>query len=261
MPQPTDPHFRTLASPGTPVPATEPAPALAPAPGIPAPLPAVSPGGQAGNGERAGFRLLYVDEWIIIADKASGLLSVPGRGPDKQDSLGLRVAAEFADALMVHRLDMNTSGLLVIARGAEMHSRLSRMFRERRIDKEYVALVDGLPAEASGEIDLPLAADWERRPRQRVDLVNGKPSLTRYRVVDYDRERDVARVELRPKTGRSHQLRVHLQSLGHPIIGDGFYAGEAARAKSERLCLHASRLAFSHPQHGQWLEFASAAPF
>lgn len=249
LPQP--PHSAPAAQPDSPLPAAASARAAATL---------AEPGGIA-DGERAGFRLLYVNAWIIIADKASGLLSVPGRGPDKQDSLGVRVAAEFADALMVHRLDMNTSGLLVIARGAEMHSRLSRMFRERRIDKEYVALVDGLPAEGSGEIDLPLAADWERRPRQRVDPVNGKPSLTRYRVVDYDRERDVARVELRPKTGRSHQLRVHLQSLGHPIIGDGFYAGEAARAKSERLCLHASRLAFSHPQHGQWLEFVSAAPF
>lgn len=224
----------------------------------PDPLPtATPPSAQA----RDGWRLLYVDAWLIIADKDSGLLSVPGRGPDKQDSLGLRVQAEFADALMVHRLDMNTSGLLVIARGAEMHSRLSRMFRERRIDKEYVALVDGLPAATSGEIDLPLAADWERRPRQRVDLVNGKPSLTRYRVVGFDHERGVARVELRPKTGRSHQLRVHLQSLGHPIIGDGFYADAVALTKAERLCLHASRLAFPHPQHGEWLEFFSAPPF
>lgn len=244
-------------------PATPPNP-LAPA----APLPAMASTAAAPvalahgiPGTRDGFRLLYIDEWIIVADKASGLLSVPGRGPDKQDSLGLRVAAEFADALMVHRLDMDTSGLLVIARGAEMHRRLSRMFRERRIDKEYVALVSGQPAATHGEIALPLAADWEKRPRQRVDLVAGKPSLTRYRVADYDGANDIARLELRPQTGRSHQLRVHLQALGHPILGDALYADATAFAKAPRLCLHAARLAFTHPQHGQWLEFASAAPF
>jgi tRNA pseudouridine32 synthase/23S rRNA pseudouridine746 synthase len=210
---------------------------------------------------RAGFRLLHVDAALLIVDKASGLLSVPGRGPEKHDSLALRVQAEFADALMVHRLDMSTSGLLVIGRGAEMHSRLSRFFRERRVDKEYVALIDGRPRADTGEICLPLAADRDNRPRHRVDHLTGKPSTTRYRVVDHDAARDVSRVVLRPLTGRSHQLRVHLQALGHPIIGDELYADAAALAKADRLCLHATRIAFTHPEHGGWVEFVCPAPF
>lgn len=226
----------------------------------PFPPPAASPP-PIGDGARDGFRLLYVDAALIIVDKSSGLLSVPGRGEDKHDSLALRVQAEFADALSVHRLDMNTSGLLVIARGAEMHSRLSRFFRERRVDKEYVALIDGCPAAESGEICLPLAADREHRPRHRVDHERGKPSTTRYHVVAHDPVRDVSRVALRPLTGRSHQLRVHLQAIGHPIIGDALYADEAALAKADRLCLHATRLAFTHPGHGGWVEFVCPAPF
>ncbi|MQY51959.1 RluA family pseudouridine synthase [Rhodocyclus tenuis] len=208
-----------------------------------------------------GYRLIHVDASIIVADKASGLLSMPGRGPEKHDSFSVRLQREFSDALMVHRLDMNTSGLLVVGRGAEMHSRLSRFFRERRVDKEYVALVDGCPEPGSGEICLPLAADRDNRPRHRVDLAHGKPSTTRYWRVDYDSVADISRMALRPLTGRSHQLRVHMQSLGHPILGDALYASPAAQAKAPRLCLHATRLAFIHPEHGGWVEFHCPAPF
>jgi tRNA pseudouridine32 synthase/23S rRNA pseudouridine746 synthase len=204
-----------------------------------------------------GFELIYRDECLLVANKPAGLLAVPGRGEGKQDCLVARVQAEFPDALTVHRLDMATSGLILFARGAEMQSQLSRMFRERMVEKRYVALVAGKISPETGEIALPLIADWPNRPRQKVDHDIGKPSLTRYRLLDYDADSDTSRVELEPVTGRTHQLRVHLLAIGHPIVGDELYGGRPA----ERLMLHACWLSFVHPLDGRPLTLASDPPF
>jgi len=207
-----------------------------------------------------GLAIIHVDAQIIVVDKPAGLLSVPGRGEGMDDCLASRVQARFPDALIAHRLDMSTSGLLVLARGAEMHRQLSRFFRERQIDKRYVAVVDGLMADDSGEIELPLICDWPNRPRQKVDFAIGKPSLTRFRVVSRDPAAHTTRVELEPVTGRSHQLRVHMASLDHPILGDDLYGG-GATFRAERLLLHAMDLGFVHPLTTAALQFHSDAPF
>lgn len=208
-----------------------------------------------------GITYLYADAALLVVDKPSGLLSVPGRGPGKDDCLVARVHADYPDALSVHRLDMETSGLMVLARGKEMHRHLSILFQERQVEKRYVAVVDGQLVPACGEIDLPLIADWPNRPLQKVDFDIGKASLTRYRVLARDTGNDTTRVELTPETGRSHQLRVHLMSLGHAILGDALYAPPVARAKAARLLLHADALAFTHPESGQTLRFQIDAPF
>ncbi len=192
-----------------------------------------------------------------MVNKPAGLLSVPGRGAGKQDSLATRVQAEFSDALVVHRLDMATSGLLVFARGAEMQRYLSRLFRERRMEKSYVAVVAGQIKPAVGEINLPLISDWPNRPRQKVDLAIGKHSLTRYLLLDNDATTDTSRVKLEPVTGRTHQLRVHLAIIGHPIVGDALYGGNAAR----RLLLHARMLSFDHPLSEKPLILVCEPPF
>lgn len=207
-----------------------------------------------------GLTLIHVDTDIIVVDKPSGLLSVPGRGEGMDDCLASRVQARFPDALIAHRLDMSTSGLLVLARGAEMHRRLSRFFRERQIDKRYLAVVAGLMADDRGEVELPLICDWPNRPRQKVDFEIGKPSLTRFRVISRDPVANTTRVELEPVTGRSHQLRVHLASLGHPILGDDLYGGEAT-ALADRLLLHAMDLGLFHPATEAPVQFHSDAPF
>ncbi len=208
---------------------------------------------------------VHCSETLLVIDKPSGLLAVPGRGARLQDCVASRVQAEFADALVVHRLDMATSGLMLMARGAVAQRALSIAFARREIDKRYVAVVCGLlPSPAGdgwGEIDLPLAADWPERPRQKVDFRGGKPSLTRYRVLGHDLANEHSRVELQPLTGRSHQLRVHLLALGHPIVGDALYAPPQAQAQSARLLLHASSLALPHPLSGERIAFGSVPPF
>lgn len=204
--------------------------------------------------------IFHVDPAFIVADKPAGLLSVPGRGPDKADCLASRVQQIHPEALIAHRLDMATSGLLLLARGEAMHSRFSAIFRERLIDKRYIAVVDGCLADDAGEVALPLICDWPNRPRQKVDFEIGKPSLTRYRVLARDPESRTTRVELEPVTGRSHQLRVHMASLGHPILGDDLYGGPAF-GKAPRLLLHAAELAFAHPETGAAQHFYCPAPF
>lgn len=203
------------------------------------------------------IEVFYSDAALLVVNKPAGMLAVPGRGADKQDCLSLRIQQELPDALIVHRLDMSTSGLMVFARGAEMQSRLSRMFRERKVDKHYSALIAGRINPPIGEIALPLGADWPNRPRQKVDTETGKPSLTRYRLLDYDAAADLSRVELEPVTGRTHQLRVHLHAVGHPILGDMLYEGRAA----PRLMLHANSLSFIHPDSGEPVSLASESPF
>lgn len=208
-----------------------------------------------------GLAVRYADAVLLVVDKPSGLLSVPGRGADRQDNLTGRVRARYPGALNVHRLDMDTSGLLVLALTAEVHRALSRLFQLRQVDKEYVAVVAGRMADGERSIDLPLIVDWPNRPRQMVDFVRGKPALTRLSVLSYDAASDTTRVRLSPETGRSHQLRVHLQRIGHPILGDDLYAPPAVLAQAPRLLLHATRLAFRHPVSGDWLDVASEAPF
>ncbi len=205
--------------------------------------------------------VVHEDAHLLVIEKPAGLLCVPGRGADKQDCLALRVQREFADALVVHRLDMATSGLWLMARGAAAQTRLSKAFAAREVDKRYVAVVHGMPAEDSGEVDLPLAADWPNRPRRIVDAQNGKPSVTRWRVLARDSQAGATRVELEPVTGRSHQLRVHMQAIGHPILGDALYAPPEVLQLASRLLLHASELRFAHPCSGEPLAFASVAPF
>ena len=207
------------------------------------------------------FTLIHIDRSLIVVDKPTRLLSVPGRGPDKQDCLVARLQIEFPDALIVHRLDYDTSGLIVLARGKAMHRELSILFQERKVGKRYVAVVDGKPSPDSGEVNLPLIVDWPNRPLHKVDFEIGKPALTLYQVLGYDTGQDCSRVALTPETGRTHQLRVHMQSLGHPILGDPLYADEKTRAKSDRLLLHAEHLAFTHPATGKVLSFTCDAPF
>ena len=215
--------------------------------------------------------MVYADEHLLVLDKPAGLLCVPGRGPDKQDCLSARVQSVYPEALVVHRLDMATSGLWLMARGAEMQRRLSRAFALREVGKRYLAVVAGdpggpCPPDPWAVVELPIAADWAHRPLQVIDLENGKPSRTRWRraAACAPLERwgpDCTRVELEPVTGRSHQLRVHLRALGHPVLGDPWYAPPEVQARAPRLLLHASLLRLDHPASGQPLSFASAAPF
>ncbi len=200
-----------------------------------------------------------MDEHLIVLDKPAGLLAVPGRGEDKQDCLSARAQALWPDALVVHRLDMATSGLFLMGRGVHVQRVLGRAFAEQRVDKQYEAVVAGHVAQETGVIDLPLAADWPNRPLQKVDAEHGKPSTTRWRVLA--REDDCTRLALEPVTGRTHQLRVHLREIGHPILGDALYAPQPVRARAARLLLHAQRLALAHPVTGEPLSFASPAPF
>ena len=197
---------------------------------------------------------------MLVVNKPAGLLAVPGRGADKLDSLATRVQQEFPDALIVHRLDMSTSGLLLLARGEQMQRRFSYMFRERLVDKRYLAWVAGRMELAAGAVDLPLVADWPNRPRQKVDVAIGRRSLTRYRMLAYDAEADSSRVELEPVTGRTHQLRVHMAAIGHPIVGDALYGGEA-RGSAQRLQLHARLLSLAHPVSAVPLTLVCEPPF
>lgn len=205
--------------------------------------------------------LVHQDDTLLILNKPAGLLSVPGRGADKADCLASRVQRHFPEALIVHRLDMSTSGLLIMARGPHAQRQLSVLFEQRQVAKRYIALVEGYLATDSGEVNLPLITDWPNRPRQIIDMAHGKPSLTRYRRLAYLAAEDCSRVALEPVTGRSHQLRVHMQALGHPILGDALYASAATQAKAARLLLHAEWLAFPHPENHDVCEFTASASF
>jgi tRNA pseudouridine32 synthase / 23S rRNA pseudouridine746 synthase len=214
---------------------------------------------------------IYRDDSLFIVNKPAGLLAVPGRGADKQDCLSVRIQKEFPDALVVHRLDMATSGLMVFARGAEIQRHLSQMFREHDVAKRYVALVQGRVEAPTGEVNLPIAADWPNRPLRKIDVDKGKPALTRYKVLSYENKTastplrdtqcesilETSRVELEPVTGRTHQLRVHMAAIGHPIVGDALYGVQVA----DRMMLHACSLRFIHPVNGTLLDLQSASPF
>jgi len=207
-----------------------------------------------------GLDLVHCDESVLVVNKPADLLSVPGRGAEKMDSLASRVQKKFPDALVVHRLDMSTSGLLVLARGAEMQRRLSRLFRERGVEKRYVAVVAGRLEAATGEVNMPLISDWPNRPRQKVDWASGKSSLTCYSRLAYDTQMNASRVELQAVTGRTHQLRVHMAAIGHPILGDALY-GDPPNHGAERLLLHARALSFTHPLSAEPLSLVCEPPF
>ncbi|GAB2903737.1 RluA family pseudouridine synthase [Microbulbifer echini] len=202
--------------------------------------------------------IVYEDSSLLVLNKPSGLLSVPGRDLAHKDSLTSRVQQSYSEALTVHRLDMDTSGLVVMARSPEVHRKLSRLFQNREVDKTYLARVWGVPAADSGEVDLPLICDWPNRPRQKVDFEVGKPSFTRWEKISSSKESSLLR--LLPVTGRSHQLRVHMQAIGHPILGDPFYANSEALAAAPRLLLHAGALSFNHPETQERLHFTSELP-
>ena len=202
--------------------------------------------------------VLHEDAEVLLVDKPAGLLSVPGKGPHLADCLLGRVQEAFPDALLVHRLDRDTSGVMIFALTAHAQRHLGLQFEKRMTKKTYVARVWGVPKEKTGTVDLPLIVDWPNRPRQKVCFETGKPAQTDWRVVKA--ESQTARLRLQPHTGRSHQLRVHMQALGHPILGDPFYASGPAR-DFPRLMLHSEELRFKHPQGGRSMKIRAAAPF
>ena len=210
------------------------------------------------HGTEPSLCVVYADDAIVVLDKPSGLLSVPGRGPDKQDCLSARVQAEFADALVVHRLDMATSGLIVMARGAQVQRSLSEAFANRVVTKCYEAVVHGAVAPTGDDwrvIDLPIAVDWPNRPLRVINPETGKPSRTRLQLRSFAPLRNTSYVLLEPLTGRTHQLRLHLQAIGHPILGDTLYAPPEVVAMAPRLLLHACALGFAHPISGVLMQF------
>ncbi len=223
--------------------------------------------------DRLPIEVIHEDDAVLVLNKPSGLLSVPGKGDDKQDCLSARVQARFSDALIVHRLDMATSGLMLMARGPESQRALSAAFASREVVKRYCAVVNGmvlLPPDRWGEINLPIALDWPNRPRRHIDEQTGKPSVTRWRIddtpppiagIEFDQSAAFTRLLLQPITGRSHQLRLHMAAVGHPILGDTLYAPTPVQARATRLLLHATRLTLAHPRSGQTLQFDSPAPF
>ena len=204
--------------------------------------------------------IVYEDDDLVVIEKPAGLLSVPGRLPEHQDSAYLRVLAQFPQAKITHRLDMATSGILMFAKHRDAEVAVSKMFQARTVDKHYIALVQG-QLDAEGCVEVPLITDWENRPRQIVHFELGKPAKTLYQALSYDIETDITRVLLTPITGRSHQLRVHMQYIGHPITGDKLYHPEPTRSPLKRMALHASFLAFQQPLSGQSVAIHGRVPF
>lgn len=210
-----------------------------------------------------GLALVFADSHLLVFDKPSGLLSVPGRGPGMHDCLSARALAQYPDALVVHRLDMATSGLLLMARQPAVQRQLGAAFAQGQVHKSYVAVVQGRPEVEEGiwwEINLPIQVDWARRPLRSIDA-NGQASRTRVQLQQWDASTQSSRLALQPLTGRTHQLRVHLQAVGHPILGDRLYAPAPVAAAAPRLLLHAQCLQLQHPQTGAALEFLCPAPF
>jgi tRNA pseudouridine32 synthase / 23S rRNA pseudouridine746 synthase len=202
--------------------------------------------------------ILHRDDAILVVDKPAGLLSVPGKLEGREDCLIARIAAEIPQVLLVHRLDCDTSGVMIFALTRAAQGQLGKQFEHRQSKKTYIARVFGVIADDTGRVDAPLCADWPNRPRQMIDLVNGRAAQTDWQVIA--RGDDDTRVRLMPLTGRSHQLRVHMASLGHPILGDPIYATGAA-LDAPRMMLHAETLTIRHPIGGEWQTFAAKSPF
>jgi tRNA pseudouridine32 synthase/23S rRNA pseudouridine746 synthase len=214
--------------------------------------------------DQLGYSVLFSDAFLVVCDKGSGLLSVPGIGPEKADCLVSRLQGAYPGARIVHRLDRDTSGVIVLARDAETHRTLSMAFEAREVGKTYEALVAGSVRDARGVIDLPLRKEALGSARQMVHMTEGKPSVTEFEVMERGRDADGfewTRVRLTPRTGRSHQLRVHMLALGHAILGDELYAEGKARDAKARLCLHARTLEFVHPATGARVAFDAPSPF
>lgn len=209
------------------------------------------------------LEVVYVDDAIVVLNKPSGLLTVPGRGPEKQDCLSKRAQARYPDALIVHRLDRDTSGLVVMARGLPAQRVVNLAFEQRRVDKRYVAVVSGpLPVgDAWQEIDLPMLVDWPNRPKRTINYTDGQQALTRWRCTAVDPLANTSRLDLEPVTGRTHQLRVHMQAIGHPMLGDTLYAPPDVQAQAPRLLLHSGLLSLPHPVSGETREFTVAPAF
>ena len=204
--------------------------------------------------------IVYEDDDLVVIDKPAGLLSVPGRLPEHQDSAYLRVVEKYPHAKITHRLDMATSGILMFAKHRDAEVAVSKMFQARTVQKNYIALVQG-KLEGEGSVDVPLITDWENRPRQMVHFELGKAAKTLYQAVQYFEVEDITRVLLTPVTGRSHQLRVHMQYIGHPITGDQFYHPDYRQSALKRMALHASYLAFKQPLSGVDVEIRGNTPF
>lgn len=206
-------------------------------------------------------RILYRDEALLLVEKPDLLLSVPGRLPQNKDCMITRVQREYPTATVVHRLDLDTSGIMIVPLQREAHSELSRQFQRRTIDKTYTAVLWGILEQDEGTIELPIACDWQNRPRQKICYDNGKHALTEYRVLHRDEANNCTRVTLHPVTGRSHQLRIHSRELGHPILGCDMYAHSDALTAAPRLMLHATEIRFRHPLDGIEVVGYSAPPF
>jgi tRNA pseudouridine32 synthase/23S rRNA pseudouridine746 synthase len=200
------------------------------------------------------IKIIYQDDDVLVLDKPTGLLSVAGRLEIHKDSLQTRVQRVYPTASVVHRLDMSTSGIMLMALNKESHRNISSQFQDRQVSKRYLARIYGRPSTETGLVDLPLIGDWLNRPKQKVDFEVGKPSLTNWKILSSDGQSSL--IELEPVTGRSHQLRVHMQSIGHPILGDKFYAHEDAFKLSERLDLHAAYIKFTHPTTHEEIDFS-----
>lgn len=205
------------------------------------------------------LHIIYQDDHILVVNKPSGLLSVPGRLPEHRDSVMTRIQRDYPSAESVHRLDMATSGVMVVALTKAAERELKRQFREREPVKTYLACVWGQLSPEKGLVDLPLICDWPNRPKQKVCFETGKAAQTEWQVLE--RNTQSCRVQLKPITGRSHQLRVHMLALGHPILGDNFYANPEAKALASRLLLHAERLTITHPSFGNSMTFKQPADF
>ncbi|MEM9794938.1 MAG: RluA family pseudouridine synthase [Pseudomonadota bacterium] len=201
---------------------------------------------------------IWQDDHLLVVDKPHGLLSVPGRGPDLADCLLTRLIETHPEVLLCHRLDRDTSGIMVFALTKEAQRKMGRLFETKRVRKRYIARVWGDVAEAKGIVDLPLIVDWPNRPLQHVNHEIGKPSITEW--VRIGQEAGTTRMRLMPRTGRSHQLRVHMKELGHPILGDPFYADGPAR-DFPRMMLHAEGLKFQHPVTQKVLRLEAPCPF
>jgi len=203
--------------------------------------------------------VLHEDEHFLIIDKPAGLLSVPGKHEYLQDCLESRMQSRYPEARIIHRLDTATSGIMVLARTPHAHRHIGLQFENRQVSKTYIAHIWGKPSDTSGTINLPLICDWPNRPLQKVDFEVGKPAKTEWEIIESIG--DVTKILLKPKTGRSHQLRVHMLELGHPILGDNLYAHDAAFNAAPRMYLHASTLNFRHPDGGAHLEFVAGCAF
>lgn len=207
------------------------------------------------------IEILHQDASFLIINKPAGLLSVPGRNPANYDSVQTRLAEIYPSSSIVHRLDFDTSGIMVIPLNKLALSEISKQFQSRVVRKTYTAVVSGIVQPDTGEIDLPIAADADNRPKYKICKLSGKKSLTEFNVIERSIAENVTRLYLHPVTGRSHQLRLHLQAIGHPILGDVFYGGQESQSKSSRLLLHATEIQFHHPETQHIVCFNSPVPF